>query len=91
MEKHEYNTDMDMLFTTGNDWHADIYLPGNAQISEIHLRIYSFCFPENTYGLSWGIMQRIGDQVQIPIDASKTGHSSKGEAVRLAIDITYFI
>ena len=85
MEKHEYNTDMDMLFSAGHDWHADIWLPRDAQISEIHLRVYSFSFPDFVYGLTWGTIQPGGDKLQIPIDASKPGHSSIGEAVRLAI------
>jgi len=91
MEKHEYNTDIDMLFSAGHDWHADIWLPRDAQISEIHLRVYSFSFPDFVYGLTWGTIQPGGDRLQIPIDASRPGHSSIGEAVRLAIAITYFI
>jgi hypothetical protein len=91
MEKHEYNTDIDMLFSETNLWHAEVLLPRGAQISEIHLRVYSFCFPENVYGISWGNFQILGDKLQIPIDASRNGGSSGAEAVRLAIDITYFI
>jgi hypothetical protein len=82
---------MDMLFSSGHDWHADIWLPGEAQITEIHLRVYSFSFPDYIYGITWGNIQPNGGRLQIPIDASKPGHSSKAEAVRLAIDITYFI
>jgi hypothetical protein len=91
MEKHEYNTDIDMLFSTANNWHAEVLLPGSAQISEIHLRVYSFSFPENVYGISWGTFKIVGGKLQIPIDASRNGGSSGAEAVRLAIDITYFI
>jgi hypothetical protein len=91
MEKHEYNTDIDMRFSAANHWHAEVALPGGAQISEIHLRVYSFSFPENVYGISWGNFQIIGDKLQIPIEASGNGGSSGAEAVRLAIDITYFI
>jgi hypothetical protein len=90
MEKHEYNKDMDMLFTAAHDWHADIWLPGDAQISEIHIRVYSFTFPDTNYGIAWGHILPNGNRLQIPIDASKPGHSSKREAVRLAIDITYY-
>jgi hypothetical protein len=91
MEKHEYNTDMDMMFTPTNDWRADIFLPLDAQISEIHLRVYSFSFPANNYSLSWGILLNSEDKIQIPIHASKAGNSSREEAVRLAIDITYYL
>ena len=90
MEKLEYNADLDMVFSDGQDWHADIWLPVDARISEIHLRVYSFSFPEYIYGISWGYIQRMGGRLQIPIDARKKGHSLEAEAVRLAIDITYY-
>jgi hypothetical protein len=90
MKKHEYNLDMDMLFSPGHDWHTDIWLPRDTQISEIHLRVYSFSFPDNVYGIEWGTIKPKGDRLQIPIDASRPGHSAAEEAVRLAIDITYY-
>jgi hypothetical protein len=90
MEKHEFNTDIDMLFSATSHWYAEVQLPGDAQISEIHLRVYSFGFPDNVYGISWGSFQVIEDKLQIPIGASRNGGSSRAEAVRLAIDITYF-
>lgn len=91
MEKHEYNTDMDMMFTQTHDWRADIFLPLDAQISEIHLRVYSFSYPAYNYSLSWGLILSSEDKIQIPIHAAKAGHSSREEAVRLAIDITYYL
>jgi hypothetical protein len=90
MEKIEYNADQGMVFTHGQDWHADIWLPGDARISEIHLRVYSFSFPDYMYGISWGYIKRSGGRLKIPIDAGKPGHSSEEEAVRLAFDITYY-
>jgi hypothetical protein len=90
MEKIEYNADLDMNFSEGQDWHADIWLPVDALVSEIHLRVYSFSFPEYIYGISWGYIQRSGGRLKIPIDARKPGHSSEEEAVRLAIDVTYY-
>ncbi|MEJ0080588.1 MAG: hypothetical protein WDM78_06435 [Puia sp.] len=60
MKKHEYNKDVDMKFTTGHDWHADIWLPPDAQIAEIHLRVYSFGHPDYIYGLSWGLIKTGG-------------------------------
>ena len=90
MKKHEYNTDMDMLFSSGHNWHTEIWLPRDAQISEIHLRVYSFPFPDFIYGIKWGTIIPDGDRLLIPIDASRSGHSSREEAVRLAIDITYY-
>ena len=90
MKKHEYNKDVDMKFTSGHDWHADIWLPPDAQIAEIHLRVYSFGHPDYIYGLSWGLIKTGGRRLQIPIAASRTGHSNVEEAVRLAIDITFY-
>jgi hypothetical protein len=90
MKKHEYNADMDMTFTPGHDWHADVWLPRDARISEMHLRVYSFSFPDYVYGIRWGMMVLQGDRLHIPIDAFKPGHSEKEEAVHLAVDITYY-
>jgi hypothetical protein len=89
MKKLEYNADLDMVFSD-HDWHAKIRLPRDAQISEIHLRVYSFSFPDYVYGITWGDSQFRDDKLQIPIDASRSGHSKASEAVRLAIDITYY-
>jgi hypothetical protein len=90
MKKHEYNEDMDMKFTAGRDWHAEIWLPADAQITEIHLRVYSFGHPDQIYKLSWGLIKTTGRHLQIPIDASRSGHSKVEEAVRMAVDITYY-
>jgi len=90
MKKHEYNEDVDMKFTAARDWHTDIWLPNDAQITEIHLRVYSFGHPEYIYKLSWGLIRTNSRHVQIPIEATKSGHSGIEEAVRLAIDITYY-
>jgi hypothetical protein len=90
MKKSEYNDDVDMLFTAGHDWHVDIWLPSDAQITEIHLRVYSFPFPDNIYFLSWTDIKSINGRLQIPIDAAKIGNSSADEVVRLAFDITYY-
>ncbi len=89
MQKVEYNDDVDMLFSSGQDWHLDIRLPLNAQITEIHLRVYSFSFPDNIYNITWNPIKQAGRFLQIPIDASKIGHSTPDEVVRLAFDITY--
>ena len=90
MKKLEYNADTDMLFSADQNWRADIRLPRDAQISEIHLRVYSFSFPDYVYGISWGDFQIRDGKLHIPIDASRSGHSKLSEAVRLAIDITYY-
>ena len=90
MKKLEYNTDTDMLFSASRDWHTDIWLPRDAQISEIHLRVYSFSFPDQVYGITWGDILLEGDRLKIPIAASRPGHSIEEESVRLAIDITYY-
>jgi len=90
MKKYEYNEDVDMKFTAGRDWHADISLPPDAQIAEIHLRVYSFGYPDYNYGLTWGLIKTAGRRLQIPIDASRHGHSEAEEAVHLAVDITYY-
>jgi hypothetical protein len=90
MKKLEYNDDIDMLFSPGKDWHVDIRLPKDAQIVEMHLRVYSFSFPEFIYNLNWNNMRFSGNQLQIPIDASRIGHSKPDEVVRLAFDITYY-
>ena len=90
MTKHEYSADLDMLFSDSQDWHTDIILPPDAKISEIHLRVYSFSNPQIIYGISWGYIQRLGDQLQIPVDARRKGFSDESEAVRLAVDITYY-
>jgi|SRR5450631_3345009 hypothetical protein len=90
MQKVEYNDDVDMLFSSGHDWHLDIRLPLNAQITEIHLRVYSFSFPDNIYNITWNTIKQAGRFLQIPIDASKTDHSTSDEVVRLAFDITYY-
>ena len=89
MIKHEYNADLDMLLSESRDWHIDIILPPDASISEIHLRVYSFSYPENIYAISWGDIIRQADQLQIPINARRDG-SEKSEVVRLAISITYY-
>lgn len=89
MAKLEYNSDVDMLYSAGHDWHADIWLPSDARIIEIHLRVYSFTFPENIYAITWGYIKLNGNRLQIPIDAAKNGHSAREETVRLAFDITY--
>jgi hypothetical protein len=90
MKKYEYNTDVDMIFSLGHGWHADIWLPGDAQISEIHLRVYSFSFPDNIYGITWGSMETKNGRLQISIGAFRPGHSKADEAVHLAVDITYY-
>jgi hypothetical protein len=90
MKKSEYNDDVDMLFTAGHDWHVDIWLPAKAQITEIHLRVYSFSFPDYIYTISWSTIKENGGRLQIPIDAAKIGNSSADEVVRLAFDITYY-
>ena len=90
MKKLEYNDDIDMLFSSGNDWHVDIRLPLDAQIAEIHLRVYSFSFPELIYNLNWNYIRPNGNYLQIPIDAARIGHSKPDEVVRLAFDITYY-
>jgi hypothetical protein len=90
MKKHEYNADMDMTFSSVHDWHAEILLPVDARISEIHLRVYSFSFPELVYGIRWNMMKPQGNHLRIPIDAYKPGHSNADEAVHLAVDITYY-
>jgi hypothetical protein len=90
MEKTEYNDDVDMSFSMNGDWHHDIWLPADAQMTEIHMRVYSFAFPDFIYNITWKAIHKNGNRLQIPIDASKTGHSYKTEAVRLALDITYY-
>jgi hypothetical protein len=59
-------------------------------MTEIHLRVYSIAFPENVYNITWNLIRKNGARLQIPIEASKIGHSAKTEAVRLAFDITFF-
>jgi hypothetical protein len=90
MKKLEYNDDIGMLFSTGKDWHVDIWLPQDAQIVEIHLRVYSFSFPDFIYNINWNYIRPNGNQLQIPIDAARIGHSRPDEVVRLAFDITYY-
>jgi hypothetical protein len=90
MQKKEYNDDVDMSFSAAGDWRHDIWLPESAQMTEIHLRVYSFTYPENIYHITCSPVQRNGNHLQIPIHASKTGDSDKNDAVRLAIDITYY-
>jgi hypothetical protein len=90
MKKLEYNDDVAMLFTVGKDWHVNILLPLDAQIAEIHLRVYSFSFPEFIYNLNWNYSRHFGNHLKIPIDAARIGHSNPEEVVRLAFDITYY-
>ncbi len=90
MKKLEYNDDIGMLFSTGKDWHVDIWLPQDAQIVEIHLRVYSFSFPELIYNINWNYIRPNSNRLQIPIDAARIGHSKPDEVVRLAFDITYY-
>jgi hypothetical protein len=90
MQKTELNDDVDMKFSANGDWHHDIWLPEGAQMTEIHLRVYSFAFPENIYHIRWGLIKKNGNRLLIPIDAAKIEHSVHTEAVRLAFDITYF-
>jgi hypothetical protein len=90
MQKTELNDDVDMRFSDGGDWHHDIWLPAGAKMTEIHLRVYSFAFPENVYNITWNLIRKNGARLQIPIDASKIGHSSNAESVRLAFDLTFF-
>jgi hypothetical protein len=90
MQKTELNDDVDMKFSVNGDWHHDIWLPEGAQMTEIHLRVYSFAYPENIYHIQWGLIRKKGNHLQIPIDAAKLQHSEQTEAVRLAFDITYF-
>jgi hypothetical protein len=90
MAKKEYNDDVDMFFSSGKKWQADVWLPADAQITEIHLRVYSFAFPENIYAISWETIRLKAGRIQIPIDAAMKGNSVKEEAVRLAFDITYY-
>ncbi len=89
MKKIEYYDDVDMNFSPGNDWHVDLWLPPDAQITEMHLRVYSFTFPDNIYNINWKYIRPNGD-LQIPIDASKIGHSEMNELVHLAFHITYY-
>jgi hypothetical protein len=35
-----------MRFKPRRNWHADILLPADARITEIHLRVYGFGFPD---------------------------------------------
>ncbi len=90
MAKQEYNDDVDMLFSSGKKWHADLWLPADARITEIHLRVYSFAFPENIYSITWDHLRVKGGHLQIPIDAEMNRNPVKEEAVRLAFDITYY-
>ena len=90
MKKLEYNDDIGMLFSTGKDWHVDIWLPRDAQIVEIHLRVYSFSFPDFIYNINWNYIRPNSNRLQIPIDAARIGHSKPDEVVRLAFDITYY-
>jgi hypothetical protein len=90
MQKSEYNDDVDMSFSAAGDWRHDIWLPQGAQMTEIHLRVYSFTFPENIYHITWGLVRLDGNQQLIPIHASKAGDADRNDAVRLAIDITYY-
>jgi hypothetical protein len=90
MKKHEYNRDVDMQLTPAGNWHADIWLPADARITEIHLRVYSFGFPDFIYGITWGLIKPGGRRLQIPIDATRQEQSNAEEAVRLAIDLTFY-
>ena len=90
MQKTELNDDVDMRFSDDGDWHHDIWLPAGAQMTEIHLRVYSFAFPDNVYNITWSLIKKNGARLHIPIDALKIGHSSNTEAVRLAFDITFY-
>lgn len=90
MQKSEYNDDVDMNFSASGDWRHDIWLPEGAQMTEIHLRVYSFTYPENIYHITWRLVRVSGSHLQIPIHASRAGESDKNDAVRLAIDITYY-
>jgi hypothetical protein len=87
--KKEYNDDVDMSFSGDGDWYHDIRLPQGAQVTEIHLRVYSFSFPENIYHIHWTPIRMSGHQLLIPIHASSAGKADKNDAVRLAFDITY--
>lgn len=91
MQKTEFSDDVNMSFSEGGDWHHDIWLPAGAQMTEIHLRVYSFTFPDYLYNITWSLIRVNGSRLQIPIDAAKIGHSVKTEAVRLAFDITFFL
>jgi hypothetical protein len=90
MQKTEYNDDVDMDFSANGNWHHDIWLPLDAQLTEIHMRVYSFAFPDFIYNITWKAIQQKGNRLQIPVNAAKIGHSDKTEAVRLAFDITYY-
>jgi hypothetical protein len=90
MKKHEYNGDVNMKLTPCRSWHADVWLPADARITEIHLRVYSFGFPDFIYGLTWGLLKSAGRRLQIPIDAARQEQSNAEEAVRLAIDLTFY-
>ena len=90
MEKTELNDDVNMNFSASGDWHHDLWLPADAQVTEIHLRVYSFAFPNNIYGIRWNSIQKKGARLHIPIDAFKIGHSAKNETVHLAFDVTFY-
>jgi hypothetical protein len=87
--KKEYNDDVDMSFSGDGEWHHDIWLPEGARMTEIHLRVYSFTFPENIYHIHWSPARLTGNHLQIPIHAASAGKGDKNDAVRLAFDVTY--
>ena len=91
MQKKQRDRKEPMLFTPGNDWHLDIFLEANAQITDISLKVYSQEFPNNVYNIAWNLIRQEGIQTQIPIDAAKIGHSNANEKVHLHYEITYYI
>ena len=90
MIKEHLHENVPMLFTAGRDWHLDIFLEANAQVTEISLKVFSHAFPANVYSIAWNLIQQNGTQTQIPIDAAKTGLSTIDEAVHLEYKIVYY-
>lgn len=78
-----------MLFTAGHDWHLDIFIEADAQISSVSLKAFSLLFPKNIYNIEYFAVLPKGDETQLPIDVSKVNHSIKEEMVHLDYAITY--
>ena len=58
MQTININETKPMLFTAGYDWHLDIFIEANAQVSSVSLKAYSKRVPTNIYSINYfGVLQ----------------------------------
>ncbi|CAN5592042.1 hypothetical protein BH10BAC5_BH10BAC5_07170 [soil metagenome] len=88
MKEKQIKANVEMLFTAGKDWHLDIFLEANAQVTDLKMRTLSKV-SKNVFSINYYSIIQNGDQTQIPIDVSEIGHSTGKENVHLKYEITY--